>query len=170
MSGTTTNFGWPFPTNPDPALVAGDIQSLASAQDSTLGNAWTSYTPTWTGTTTNPVIGTGTIVGRYKQFGKWGICNGQITAGGTTTYGSGNYRFGLPPAWTMNNTPAVGLRGLVAFLDSSTSTSYVGYMIYATGTTLGARTHAATAEVGPTVPFTWATGDIAYWEIVVELT
>lgn len=50
--------------------------------------AWSDYTPPWTGTT-NPAIGNGTIVGRYIQSGK--IVRGwfKITMGSTTTYGTG---------------------------------------------------------------------------------
>jgi hypothetical protein len=37
MSGTTTHYGWPYPTGTDaPPDVAGDMQALASAQDTTL--------------------------------------------------------------------------------------------------------------------------------------
>lgn len=36
MSGTTTNFSWPYPTSTDNVDVAGDIAALAAAIDSTL--------------------------------------------------------------------------------------------------------------------------------------
>ncbi|MGW1160354.1 hypothetical protein ACWD48_19480 [Streptomyces sp. NPDC002519] len=58
--------------------------------------AWTSYTPTWTASTTNPSVGNGTLIGRYQLFGK--TCHLQINlvTGSTTTYGSGTYTFALP--------------------------------------------------------------------------
>ncbi|WP_182379817.1 hypothetical protein [Nocardioides sp. WS12] len=59
-------------------------------------SAWTSYSPAWTGATTNPVIGNGTIVGRYRQIGKSVDFRVVITMGSTTTYGSGQYAISLP--------------------------------------------------------------------------
>lgn len=58
--------------------------------------AWTSYTPAWTGSTSDPVIGNGTITGRYFEFGKNVFYSIQITTGSTTTYGTGQYFVSLP--------------------------------------------------------------------------
>lgn len=58
--------------------------------------AWTSYTPTWTGSTTNPVLGNGTLIGRYMKIGRTVICHINLITGSTTTYGSGNYNWTLP--------------------------------------------------------------------------
>jgi len=58
--------------------------------------AWTSYTPSWTGSTTNPVLGNGTLVGRYQKTGRQVVAHINLTTGSTTTYGSGNYNFSLP--------------------------------------------------------------------------
>lgn len=57
---------------------------------------WTSYSPTWTAATTNPVIGNGTLSGAYAVIGK--TCHFRIlmNSGTTTTYGSGVYTFTLP--------------------------------------------------------------------------
>ena len=60
-----------------------------------------SYNPVWTGATTNPVIGNGTIVGAYRQIGKVVFFRVSITFGSTTTYGTGAYSISLP-------VPAVG--------------------------------------------------------------
>lgn len=169
MSGLTTNFSWLVPTNSDPANVAADMGTFLGEIDGSLGNAWTTYTPTWTAVTTPPVLGTGTITGRYKTFGKWGVCNGQLTMGGTTTYGTGAYRFSLPPSWTLQNTVSILVRGFGGVFDTSTGTHYVGYLNYVSGTTIAMRTHAATAEVGTAVPVTFASGDIITWELITEL-
>lgn len=84
--------------------VTGNINSAANQN---MG-AWTSYTPTWTGNTTNPAIGNGTIVGRYQRVGR-GIHFGiTITAGSTTTYGSGGYNFGLPVASANTGVSMIG--------------------------------------------------------------
>src|SRR5690606_18634198 len=55
--------------------------------------AWTAYTPSWLGTSTNP--GTHTRVGRYKIIGKTCFFSIQVTLG-TNGIGSGNYMFTLP--------------------------------------------------------------------------
>jgi hypothetical protein len=170
MSGTTTNFSWPFPTNGDVADVAVDMAALAAAADSTLGDAWTAYTPVWTGTTTNPVIGTGTIKGRYKRLGKWGMVQGLIVTDGTTTYGTGTYLLSLPAGWSFENTAtALVIRGSAFVFDTSTTTSYVGYALYVSATTFAIRTHAATTNFSPTVPVTLATTDQFGFSILAEL-
>lgn len=58
--------------------------------------AWTTFTPTWTASTTNPTIGNGTLSGRYMKIGRTVICEINTIAGSTTTFGSGNYNWLLP--------------------------------------------------------------------------
>lgn len=58
--------------------------------------AWTSYTPTWTAATTNPVLGNGTLVGRYMRSGRTITFDINLIPGTTTTFGSGNYAFAIP--------------------------------------------------------------------------
>jgi len=97
MATTTPNFGWTVPTSTD--LVkdgATAIETLGDAIDASLGGAWTSYTPTWTGQITNPVINNGTIDAKYKQIGKTVYLRIDIAMGSTTTYGSGDWRLTLP--------------------------------------------------------------------------
>jgi hypothetical protein len=59
---------------------------------------WTSYTPTWTASTTNPTLGNGTLIGRYQKTGRTVVCHINLVTGSSTTYGSGNYSFALPVA------------------------------------------------------------------------
>lgn len=58
--------------------------------------AWTSYTPTWTASTSNPTLGNGTLTGSYVQIGKTVTAQVTLTFGSTTTLGSGVYRWSLP--------------------------------------------------------------------------
>lgn len=167
MSGTTTNFLWPYPTGGDVANVASDVQNLAAAADATLGNAWTAYSPSWTATGVAPVVGTGTLVGRFKFFNKWGLARITLTAGGTTTFGTLLYRWSLPPGWTLNDTTSI--YGIGSVYDSSTTTQYTGSVWAASTTTVAIRTHAATTDASATVPMTPATGDIWQLLMVVEL-
>ena len=57
---------------------------------------WTSYTPTWASTGTQPVLGNGTIVARYSQMNKTILVQIALIAGSTTTFGTGTYTFTYP--------------------------------------------------------------------------
>ena len=65
-------------------------------QINTIVGAWTTYTPTWTASTTNPALGNGTLVGRYMKVGRTVTAHVNLITGSTTTYGSGVYSFALP--------------------------------------------------------------------------
>lgn len=54
------------------------------------------FTPVWTASTTNPVVGNGTWDARYKQEGSMVDVVMGFTFGSTTTLGSGTWTFGLP--------------------------------------------------------------------------
>lgn len=171
MPGTTTNFLWPTPDNGDPADVAVDATTTYSAIDATLGDAWTAFTSTWASSGTAVSLGDATRAGQFKQFGKWAIIQNRITFGATTTYGTGTYSFTLPAGMTLLSTigtTTVPL-GTALITDSSTSTTYVGVVVYVSGTTVGVRTHSATANVGQLVPVTFASGDTIAFEALVEL-
>jgi hypothetical protein len=70
--------------------------------------AWTAYTPTWTASTTTPVLGNGTLTGRYMKIGRTVICHINLTTGSTSTYGSGNHSFSLPVQAANVGTAIVG--------------------------------------------------------------
>lgn len=94
MPGTSTG-GMPIPLDSDPACdLADSVRDVVDALEA----AWVAYTPVWTAVTTNPVIGNGTLLGRYKRIGKTVLFRVQIVAGSTTTGGSGNYSVSLPLA------------------------------------------------------------------------
>ena len=78
---------WPPTTHQD---VQDEITAIRAA--------WTAYTPTWTAATTNPTLGNGSIVGRYRQIGKTVTFSVALTIGSTTNIGQGAYGFGLPVA------------------------------------------------------------------------
>jgi hypothetical protein len=167
MAGTTTNFAWPFPTNGDVPNVAADIQSLAAAVDGTLGNAFTAYTPAWTATGVAPVVNNGTITGRFKRFGKWGLNSITLTIGTTTTVGTLLYRWSLPAGWTLQN--ATSIYGVASVFDLSTTTTFVGTVSAASTTLVTIRTHNAATEASATVPVAPATGDVYNLLMVAEL-
>ena len=113
------------------------------------------YTPVWTGATTNPVLGNGSLRGFFRI--QHDFCESwvRLLAGSTTTFGTGAWRISLPkPA------AKVAQIGEVLLLDASATTRYVGVArIEANTNVLEFASHAATAPVANTVPFTWAVND-----------
>lgn len=117
--------------------------------------AWTSYTPAWTATTTNPVVNNGTLTGRYMKYGRTCHVQVDLTCGSTTTYGSGAYSMSLP-----FTTASVGFRSgtLHAFL----SQRYLGQALASPSGSTALLFFPASGSVsnlssaGPTVPITWA--------------
>lgn len=126
-----------------------------------IGDPWTAYTPTWTATTTNPDIGNGTIVGHYIQAGNLVIFRAVITAGSTTTFGTGTYLISLPvTAGGAGRSPMAGV-----LRDDSAAADYPIMGLLVSGvTSVSLRTWptaagAAFAQVTPTVPVTLAAND-----------
>ncbi len=124
---------------------------------------WTSFTPTWTGSTTNPAIGDGLIEGRYKLVGKTVHVWMMMTAGSTTTFGSGEYKISLPVTARaiahvvlnlVMNDEGTRLYNSLAHNGDTTSLS-----LDSDNVTL----FWDTGVVTNTSPFTWASGD---WFIV----
>ena len=100
-------------------LVADSAESTGLRWDN---SAWTTYTPTWTASITNPVLGNGTVFGRYKQRGKTIDVRILLILGSTTTIGSGVYFLSLPVDASDGNTGGMISHGWV--IDSSTGAYY----------------------------------------------
>lgn len=64
---------------------------------------WTSYSPAWTATTTNPTLGNGTLTGAYQELGRTVNVRIVLTVGSTTSAGTGVYSFSLPFAPKLNS-------------------------------------------------------------------
>lgn len=126
-----------------------------------------SYTPTWTGSTTNPNIGNGVLLGRYLTVDKFMFIEIFIEAGSTTTFGSGAYSFSVPGGVTLvtEGAAAQGDQSIPGFVrDSSanlhwrlsaranSSTQVIDRIFFSDNVT-------TTGGVSNTSPFTWATGD-----------
>ncbi|MEU0181768.1 hypothetical protein ABZ312_11355 [Streptomyces sp. NPDC006207] len=92
--------------------------------------AWTSYTPTWSAATTNPVVGNGTLVGLYMKVGRTCTFHINLLAGSTTTYGSGQYTFDLPAASANRGATYVGNAHLL-----QGTTRYAGQVVISPGVT-----------------------------------
>jgi len=128
-----------------------------------LGAQWISYTPTWTATSSNPSIGNGVIVARYRQMSTTVTYSGRITIGSTTTVGSGAWRISLPIAAVDSG---YGAGSGVAY-DASTNGNRRPVVVWFADTqTL--RIEGDTGDVDGSNPFTWASGDQLRWTFEYE--
>lgn len=118
-----------------------------------VGDPWTSYTPSWTASTTNPTIGNGTLTGAYRQAGKLVMFRIRIVFGSTTTRGSGEYRWGFPVTAANQNNP--GFNGNVFRSSSFSGFTCVGYAT----TAFRAVLTSTNAAVGDSSPVVFTTGD-----------
>ncbi len=124
------------------------------------GSAWSTYTPSWTSSGTNPAIGNGKRVGRFDRVGRTVNVNAKIITGSSTTYGSGTYLIGLPvPALTDDDGQVL----MCEVRDVSTGEIYQGHARITDPTTASLRVQ-GTAEdmnvVTQGVPVTFGAGDI----------
>lgn len=119
---------------------------------------WTSFTPTWTGSVSNPVIGNGTLVGKYMQLGKMVMANITASMGSTTTYGSGVWFFALPITIDTGTT-----KRIVGYALSDDATGILYTALCRVESTSDNKTYIFGGEAGgavqSTIPFTWASGD-----------
>ena len=119
-----------------------------------IGDAWTSYTPTWTALTTPPAIGNGSVTGAYMQAGKLVHGRARILAGSTTTYGAGIYTVSLPvPALAVT----LGVIGHGLINNTGTS-SFYRFATLLTTSTIILRDPSA-VDWTPTAPFTFGNTD-----------
>jgi hypothetical protein len=121
--------------------------------------AWTTFTPTWTGSGSNPAIGNGTLSGAYMKVGRTVHFRINIVPGSTTTFGSGTYTLSLP------FTASTGFVQLTTGRGRKSGTSNYHFV----GTIAsGATTIASFDQLNSnndwtnTSPFTFANGDSFY--------
>lgn len=126
--------------------------------DSGLG-PWVDYTPAWTAST-NPAIGNGTLLGRYKVVGKTVHLRIYMSAGSTTTFGSGDWSFGLPSGLTMKFETGEGrvTVGECVALDAGT-TWRTGVVSQSSGGSLDIRSKDIAVAWQSSTPHTWTNGD-----------
>ena len=114
------------------------------------------YVPTWTSTGTQPVLNNGTLAGQFSVLGRAFIFTVTLTMGGTTTFGTGNYRWAPPitlagyshTGSSFSNDTGTAVRTGTLFVDASNNT----FRLYTSDAT-------AASEYSNTVPHTWAATD-----------
>lgn len=134
----STAIGAVGPTGPDGAIGPTGPDGLASIVPGPTGPTgptgsfaivpWTTYSPSLYGSVSNPVIGNGTIVGRYAYLGATIFGEIRIVAGTTGfSRGSGTYSVSLPAQGVVENYQPVGQ---VVMRDEGPGTNYFGTAIF----------------------------------------
>ena len=157
--------------------VAGEVPTATHFNENVrdfgraFADAWTSYTPTLTASTTNPTNWTQT--GYFMRAGKLVIAKFVVLAGGGMTKGSGTYRVALPVnANTTMATMGSLYIGTVTLRDASTGNTYYAQAAVA-DTAYITLNYAATygggaTNVTDTAPWTWEASDTISATIVYE--
>lgn len=141
-------------------VTSADLEAILDQVDSLTAPGWTSYTPTWANTSTQPSVGNGSWTGsRYRRSDTGDLVHFEIclTWGSTTSGGTGSFwTFGFPPV-TPSATELNNALGQALLFDTSAITRNVwGWQTFSsTILPLSASGTLATA----TSPWTWATGD-----------
>jgi hypothetical protein len=166
MATTTPNYGWPVPTSTD--LVkdgATAIEALGDAVDATVfglgfSGAWTSWTPTISGTGWS--VGNGTLQAFYKQIGKTVVFRIRFVLGSTTGKGTQTLGWSLPVNAITGQLYAPFANSI--FLDAGSQ--LIPGFAYSQGPTNidvfvmnVSSTYPTFNNVTATQPFTWATND-----------
>lgn len=147
-------------------LTAGQI--LTAATMNSIGAAWESWTPTLSGSVTNPNLGsTGTRDGKYARINKIIIAQANFVFNGTgITAGSGFYKCSLPVT-AIAAAPTVGA---VVAIDVSTFASTINIVGLDT-TTLAIGYGTGGASLAASIQATtypWAAGDLLRWFMIYE--
>lgn len=123
----------------------------------------TAFTPSWTATTTNPVIGNGTLVGRSKLIGKMCTATLEGVMGTTTTFGAGTWMFSLPYTAASPGSTSANWAWIGSARAHSATTWYTGASAVVKGTAiLRVFSHAAGTEWSPTQPHSWVGASTNY--------
>ena len=136
-----------------------DVYNGSSWAPVLTGGTWQSYSPSWTGSVSNPNIGNGSISGQYSRVGDSVTFGVKITTGSSTTYGSGSWSISLPvPA-----AAGVDMVGTVMVGDATSTSAYSLGAAYipagssTAGMYVGGKGDGALLTA--TFPQTWAQGD-----------
>lgn len=121
--------GPPGPTGPTGADSSVEGPTGPTGPTGTFSiSPWTTYSPTWTGSVTDPTLGDTSIVGRYMNVGATIFGEIRIVAG-TSGFvrGEGIYRIGLPTPGIVENFQPVGQ---VVMRDEGPGINFFGTAIF----------------------------------------
>lgn len=139
-------------------LRASDLKLIVDQIDSLTAAGWTAFTPTWTGSGSNPVIGNGTLAGWYRRPASSDIVDvvWRVVMGSTTTFGSGTWWLSTPVAPSVS--AALRTVGAAYLLDAGTLDK-AGVCKFEDATKIKLVATSG-GVVTPTNPHTWANTDI----------
>lgn len=152
----TSSLGLRYPALADAPNIPQDLGNLVTDIGTLLNSGFTSYTPAWTAGTSNPSIGNGTITGAYRRTGTWVLGFISVTAGTTTTFGSGEYFWSIPSG--LIGVVRSASHGIAALRDASATVHYLGAINLSTSLLVQCRMHGV-AELAQGTPITLATSD-----------
>lgn len=146
--------------------VAGEVPTATHFNENlrdfgrAFADAWTSYTPTLTASTTNPTNWTQT--GYYMRAGKLVHVKFSLTAGASMTAGSGTYRIALPVNASTALANAVCQSSLNLYDSSGNIAWSTGFLWVAAAAYVQMQyaNGAASVNIANNAPWTWAANDI----------
>lgn len=143
------------------ALYNALLIAILGAGPDGFGQAWQSWTPTWT----NLTVGNGVVVAKYLQIGKLVICHLSIVLGNTSSVGT-EVSFSLPVTQGAYGGSNLGRLGTVGLLDASAGpAAFEGRLVPLSTSAVIVRvsntsgTYETLTPLSATVPFTWTTSD-----------
>ena len=145
-------------------IPAADLKTMVDALAG-LTDAMSTYTPAWASAGTQPALGNGTLIGRYLLSNHFTAVQVKLTAGTTTTFGTGVWSFSLPPGVT--NAAATDAIGSALLLDAS-ATRYSASCEVGAGASTIAVVAGSTNYITASIPFTWTTSDAASIAVVLQ--
>lgn len=141
-------------------VVDGQVTNNATSKDCFVDIGSTNYTPGWFGATTNPVIGSGTLIGRYSVTGRRVTIEILISMGSTTMFGSGIWTFSAP--FAASNAPQgnpVEYVGSCYALNSGVNFQVGAAFLEPGSSAIKLVFGGASNLASNTNPFTWKNGD-----------
>jgi hypothetical protein len=139
------------------------VRSSVTKLNATHLTGYSAYTPSWSASGTAPSLGNGTVAGRFVQVGNLVHFYMTFTAGSTSTFGTGAFRFSLPVAASTGLGANIPI-GIAYGNDNSAGVNSIAMVLVENSTTLSIHGTATwptggDASFGQTTPWTWATGD-----------
>ena len=162
-------------TSPSHAQQHSDINDAVEALEAkvAIGNTvlgtYTAYTPTWVGLT----VGNGTVTTAYARVNDFVHYFGKIVFGSTSAI-TGSVSISLPINLDANIAATTrALLGIALFRDVSAGAQFTGNGAVSTGSATTviievsnvSGTYPSLNALSSTVPMTWATSDILYWNL-----
>jgi len=144
-----------------------DLQRrVAALERNARGSEWYDYTPVWTALTTPPVLGNGTLTGRYVRTGPVVRCKVAWAAGATTTFGVGTWLFSLPFPYSGSGITIGSALGRTA------SARYPGHAVIdqalSTDSMSAYISNGTSSLIRQDQPFVWVSGNDIHFDVTYE--